>query len=135
MKLLASAVFLVTLTMCTPAHGEDCKEVVPVEAPCRGILLPPGEAMEALLCLEVDLPREKALQLKVKSLCAVDIVFWKEKFAAEKSYAEDLEIRLEAALDLATEANPVSWYKHPALWFVGGAATAIGIAYAIKPAL
>jgi len=129
-------IFLATVgivLVSTTVRAEECKEAIPLTTPCEGLLVPAPEVMAALLCLDVDLPREKALHLKTKGLCEEDLKFWKEKYEAEKEYSEKLEIKLNTALTTASDSLETSWYEHPIFWFAGGAITAIGVAYAIKP--
>jgi len=101
--------------------------------PClEGVLLPPPWALEAARLRTVTLPR-----------CQADLSLQREQSAAS---IEALEARLNLCLQFSEEQSrlldsataslqPTPFWKSPVLWavvgFVAGAATTVGIVYAV----
>ena len=55
--------------MCTVEHVAEAGE----PAPCTGVLMPPGDALDGAACLDAGLPRCKALRRRAAAVCAADV--------------------------------------------------------------
>jgi len=55
--------------MCTVEHVAEAGE----PAPCTGVLMPPGDALDGAACLDSGLPRCKALRRRDAAVCAADV--------------------------------------------------------------
>ena len=56
-------------SMCTVEHVAEAG----APAPCTGVLMPPGDALDGAACLDADLPRCKALRRRDAAVCAADV--------------------------------------------------------------
>jgi len=55
--------------MCTVEHVAEAG----TPAPCTGVLVPPGDALDGAACLDADLPRCRALRRRDAAVCAADV--------------------------------------------------------------
>ena len=105
-------------------------------APCTGILWSNAMTVDALRCKKVDLPlciSQKAFDIQKRDL---EIQAFSQKLEACDTALGEQSLLMDEAID---SAMPTPWYKSPYLWgtvgFVIGAGVAVGLTYAISPAL
>ena len=132
----AGALALLLASWTSPAAGEPCESSWGLgkgnRAPCRGLLVPHGEARQALDCLAVRLPRARADLDFCRSRADANDASAREMLRAAEDHRVLLETRLQEALLVA----PRPWWDAPGTWFGGGvavgAALVTGIVYGIK---
>ena len=127
--LAASSLFLLLgLAICAPeARSEDCARAHEIEtglkAPCSGVLWPKLWSVEAVTCVEVDLPQAMEAGERAEADATDCARTLKElQSAYEKSLLDVEKIAREAA------GLRKQWYESPVLWLgvglFGGVATA-----------
>ena len=128
---IANLSLLLTLAICAPeARGESCVRSHEInkgiEAPCDGVLWPKNWSIQAVTCVEVDLP--EAIEKEQRALadaadCAVTLSRLQEAYEAN---IINLERIARDAAGLESQ-----WYESPVLWLsvglVGGAAVAFAV--------
>ena len=106
---------------CTNAHELDTG----APAPCQGVLFPRAWALQAVSCVQLDLPRAEA----ERNAAAIAEADCQQTLASlQKAYELHLEKYEELVRDAAgLRVEP--WHKSPIFWFgvgvVGGAGFAV----------
>ena len=85
---------------------EGCKEAVPVEEPCEGLLIPFEQARDALNCIQIEVPKLKLDLEKEVALREIDRKEWAAKEAAYVVRIEELEGSLDDAMRLVESPTP-----------------------------
>tara|TARA_Y100000310_G_C20638860_1_gene792743 strand:- start:205 stop:627 length:423 start_codon:yes stop_codon:yes gene_type:complete len=112
-----------------------CKEPISVTSPCTGVLLPPSAATQGLECLKITVPKLTLELKRQEELYGLKIETMTKMLTAEVTRAERIEGLLNKSLETTED---FSFFEGPVFWavigVVVGAATSIGIAYAMSNA-
>ena len=127
--LIGSLYFVFSLAVCgtEKASATECdlsyELIQSQKAPCNGILWPKIWTMQALACVEADLPeatQERDATKRLLNSCGNSLTKLQE---AHTKALGDLETIARNAAGL----NASPWYEHPTLWFGLGLAGGAGL--------
>ena len=135
-RLVALFTALVFAFVTTAAHAQECVEPIPLQTPCKGVLLPTQAAAEGLSCLKIGVPKLKLNVAHTEELFQVRINSLEKRLAIEQAHSKEMSLLFDKALENGVSTS--SAWEHPVLWavlgLVIGASATIGIAYAIGDA-
>ena len=120
-----------TVIFAEESAADECGSSVPVyagqPASCSGVIFPQTWALQAIQCIDVDLPMFKSKH----QLCGLTLSTKTEEWQNLKlSYERQLEGCENIARQTAGIESP--WHNSKALWFVIGAATSAGLIFVLR---
>ena len=122
---VVALIALLTASPCQEAHSL----VSGAESPCEGLLVPTADALTALRCARVELPRCEARADGAEKACEV-------KLGAASQREDALLDRISAAESslLSMVKCPEcerAWWESPAIWGTSGVVVGVGVTLAI----
>lgn len=117
---VTSVALVICLLLASVLYAEECTEALVVKEPCEGTLVPTEEAVEALKCLEVNLPRALAEHKFMSSKHKTYIQYHQDVVLSYENKVSALESKLLAF------AAPTPWFKKQWVGWLGGAAAGSG---------
>lgn len=121
--LLASTLLLfLMVALANKASAQECGVSAPIQAgevsPCTGILFPHTWTLQAVQCIDVDLPLWKEKESLCSSLSRTKADEWSQKESSYKEQIKDLE-----NLTRQSPLEGARWYQSRVLWFSVGLIT------------
>ena len=130
--LLASTLLLfLMMALANKASAQGRGVSSPIQAgevsPCTGILFPQMWTLQAVQCIDVDLPLWNEKESLCSSLSLAKGESWSRKESSYKSQIKDLE-----NLTRKTPLEGARWYQSRVLWFSVGLVTGGALILVVK---